>query len=780
MTTPVFIDLETRSACDLKKSGGWQYAAHPSTRILTAAWTADMGATYHLWMPGADHVPPASAAPLIAANVTIHPGRAVPDALKAVASGHTWVGHNAWTFDRAVWAALGGPDAQPDRWVDTYPLALACSLPGGLGKIGNMLWGEGKYEEGAKALKKASRCKGTYDCDPGDVPLGTQLLVAKYNVQDVKLMVDLWPVLLRECRLTPHEREVLAAHDACTQRGVRLDRRLITALRGLADEAKAEAVKQIAELTKGFLPDQDAVQSRTKIFAWLEKMKVSIGTSLRKEVVAKFIAENRKHGEGNEDPDTDEGEDTGPDGPDEPDAEAVKNLPVVVKVLELRMQALRITGGKLDAAQEALDADGCARGLHVYWGAHTGRDAGRRIQTQNLPRPKEGVDCWGLLTWYDQWAKPQPAVGPPVEDWNYHTIRNRMPIGERGADGKLLYPYLSVDDAASGMLRSIIIPNEGEVLHAADLANIEARILAWLAGEVWLMKAFWEGTDPYLAMAERVFGPSDRWPKFPDPKKAGKFLPLKKHPYRQTGKVVVLGSGYQLGANKFAVYAASNGIDLDAVGTTPQACILAFRRMHTAIAGDERMHQESGHIYFRGGFWDQLDEAAVHAVTNREDVQVGVLNFGMEGRHLIVTLPSGRRLVYRDAELSEQTVFGRTRHGVTYVSARFGRTKIYGGKWAENVTQAVARDVLMHGFVLCEAERIPVVLRVHDELAASAPEDRFPDFMRCVTTRPDWLTDFPLDAEGSFAPRYAKSASPEWKKRFGDAEALYRNGAPHK
>jgi DNA polymerase len=755
VTTPVLIDLETRSACDLKLEGGYKYAKHPTTRLLTVAWSDDLGKTYHVWLPGADVVP-RSYLDLHLPTATVHlkGDGSVPAALAAVAD-RPWVGHNAWTFDRNVWAARGNP--QPPRWIDTYPLALACGLPGALGKIGDRLWGEGKYEAGAQALKKASRAVGPGDCEPDDVPIGQQLLVAKYNVQDVKLLADLWPVLLAECKLPPDELKVLQVHDSCGRRGCRIDRGLVTALVKLADESKQHAIDQIAVLTGGDLKDTKDVQSRNKVFAWLDKMKVKIGTSLRKDVVARFIESNR---EKESDGDEDDPKDDGDPGDDVPDAAAVKNLPVVVKVLELRMQALRITGGKLEAALWAMDVDHRARDLFVYWGAHTGRDAGRRIQVQNLPRPKEGVDVWRLAAQYDFTGR-----------LDYAAVKRAMPIGDPR------YKYLSVDDAASAMIRLCFVPDPGDVLAAADLANIEARVLAWLAGEQWLMDAFWSGADPYLAMARKIFGPDEGWPQFPDPNKKGKFLPLKKHPYRQVGKVVVLGSGYQLGASKFAVYAAANGIDLDAVGVTPLDCILSYRRMHPKIAGEERVYNE--HVYFRGGFWDQLDEAAVHSVETGDPVPFGNITFGMDAGNLVVTLPSGRRLVYRGAKLSAKEVFGRTRHGVTYESARFGTTKMYGGKWAENVVQAVSRDVLMHGAVLAEEAGIPHVLRVHDELVCTTWPERFPDFMRCVTTRPAWLTDFPLDAEGSYANRYAKSPSVAWKVRHGD-EWVYRNGERHK
>lgn len=390
---------------------------------------------------------------------------------------------------------------------------------------------------------------------------------------------------------------------------------------------------------------------------------------------------------------------------------------------------------------------------------NTGRWAGRGIQPHNLPRPKEGVDTWDLCSLYEE-----------TKSLSYDAVYARMPISALNAEGKPLYPRLSVDDAASGLLRSIFIPDDGDVFMAADLANIEARVLAWLAGETWLMKAFWSGEDPYMKMAEKIFGGKSLWKQYPDPQKAGCFLPLKKHPFRQVGKVVSLGSGYQLGADQFSVYAAANRIDLAAVGATAPECIYSYRRMHPAIAGVEAGEFE-GRPYFKGGLWDQLNAAAISACNGTpSSVGGGKVHFEREGPHLVVTLPSGRRLVYRDADIRQKDYFGKMKDTVTYLSPRFGRKALYGGSLAENIVQAISRDVLAYGFVLCEEDDLPIVLHVHDELCSSAPEKRFPDFMSHVTTCPAWLTDFPLMAEGSCAPRYAKAAPP------GVKETVYQNG----
>jgi DNA polymerase len=729
---PVFIDLETRSACDLKAEGGWRYSAHPTTRLLTVAWRVD--GQDHVWLPGLTDLPD-EYRELHLSGVNVHLRQdGIPTALTDVLD-RDWVAHNAWGFDRQVWERLTG--TRPRSWIDTQPLAMALGLPAGLQMIAMRLWGEGKYAEGSRELKNASKCLSVEDADPENVPFGRQVLVARYNVQDVRLLADLWAVIQERLVQPVTERQVMLASDACNSRGVLVDRPLLLALQTFMAEARERSVQRIAELTEGALPDRKALRSRVRVLAWLTQMGVSLGSSLRKEIIAQFIADNEEEAEerGSEADSQD-----ATDNPNNP------NLPLVVTVLSLRMQVIRVTEGKLESASRATDADSRARSLLVYHGAHTGRWAARRIQVHNLPRPKPGVDTWAVRNLFDQ-----------TGSLSCGDVEKTLP------EDRSAYRVLSLDDVASAMIRSVFVPSPGKVLAAADLANIEARILAWLAGEKWLMESFWSSGDPYITMAERIFGPSDRWPKTaPTPKK---------HSYRQVGKIVELGAGFQLGAAKFTLYAAANGIDLGAVGTTPLACISAYRRAHPAIAGAEA-GEYNGVPYFRGGIWDQYNAAVVSAVENNARVDVGPVSFFPQKDSLVCLLPSGRRIVYQQAKAEDRDFFGKMIRAVSYLSPRFGRVQLYGGKITENVVQAIARDVLGYGMVRCEQSGLPIVLHVHDELVAETEEERFEDFMSCVTDRPEWLTDFPLDAEGCTMPCYSKSPPP------GKKDILYRNGAP--
>lgn len=732
---PVFIDLETRSPCDLPTRGGWNYAADPHTRLLTVAWRDGEDGRDCVWMPGLDECDAVWKTAHLPEALVFH-GPLVPGPL-ADLRDRPWVAHNAEGFDRHVWEARVG--WSPAAWVDTVPLALAVGLPGGLAAIGKRLWGEGKYEAGQKSLKLASRCTKA-DCDPRNVPVGQQWLIAKYNIQDVRLLAALWPYLAPHA--DPREDRVLRAHNAINGRGVRIDRDLVRCLVNLAAESKARAVEHIAELTKDDphpLPTETAVQSRTAVFRWLESVGVKFGTSLRKDIVARWI----------EAWDTSSGDEREPDAPDDGEAPP-PGLARIVKVMQLRLNALRITGGKLTAALESVCGDGRARGLYAYWGAHTGRWSGRRIQLQNLPRPKAGVDTWKLIRHYES-----------TGGLSYGDVAALLPTGQHA------YRHLTPDDAAGALLRSILLPDEGKVLATADLSQIEARVLAWLAGDRDLVSVYESGGDPYIRMAEVIQGPKEGWPN-PDGVK------YSKHPYRQyVGKVPVLACGYGGGPAAVGNYCAMLGFDMEDYGVTPQQVVTAWRKAHPLIAG-KYVGDKNGRAVFHGGLWRELDDAAKRAVGGVHAI-VGPVVFGSRGPHLVVRLPSGRELYYRDAAIEEVKPMWAKHEdvlipSVVFTHPRYGRKAAYPGLWAENIVQAISRDVLAHGLVMVEEEGMPVCLHTHDEGGASIDESEWPAFMSAFTTCPTWLPCFPLDAQGGVASRYAKDPEP------GRGEETWRNG----
>lgn len=878
-------DLETRSLCDLRKSGGFCYAESPTTALLTVAWM-DTDGPMNIWLPGVTSAPK----PLLDLHlpgVQVHYGDAVPEELRDPTV--TYVGHNSWSFDEPVFAEQLRRRGHTVEltWGDSQALALHSGLPGGLNNLSVRLWGEGKYEEGSAALKKASR-------ESHDPPIGTLLLIAKYNCQDVRLTAALMEHL-KEFPVTPFESRVMWAHRRINARGVRLDQGLTAALMRLSNEAVDAAVAQIAVLTGGFLSTHEHLRSRVKMMEWLDHMGADVGRgkgkkqvdgtisrSLAKQIVHQWIDEKIA-----DDDTEDDGDTTGSTG----------KLMQVVEVLQLREAALRVTAGKLTAAGLGCGAEGYMKAIIAYFAAGTGRFGGRRFQPQNLPRPKESVDTWGLMRLY-KYERFHKRPGLPVNkvlalaESRLHYLRGKGDVKTRLA---------TLDDSASAMLRMILIPNKGDMILAADLASIESRVLAWLAGETWKMKSFWDRQDPYIEFCHKA---------------TGKRV-TKKDSMRQVFKVIELGAGYQCGGNTLTLFAAAQGVDFASVGMDGDKAVDLWRDANPTIAGDI-VGSVKGRKWRKGGLWNNLMDALVAACQGHVVTIRGVTFYKKYG-NVHVTLPSGRDLVYRSARLGSEEVYGKQRPTVTYASPRWKEAKLYGGKvcwgddtliltdrgpvriievtkqdrvwdgeewvshdgvsnngkqevgtwlgqsvtaghlildgncwrdvthlddrssmrclrktaaslpllwshlggretrdttnpeiyvWSqgpsiprtegvhdlvncgprhrytvvtpwgcviahncENLVQAIARDVMCHGLVALEEAGIPVVLHVHDEAVCSAPAGRFPEFMSLVTKCPEWLPNFPLDAEGGVFPRYAKSV-PD-----GVKEETWRNGA---
>lgn len=750
MNAPVLMDIETRSACDLKEEGGHNYAAHPSTRLLCVGWTADLGETYHVWVPGHTGVP------LPDADIVWHFG---PECPLAAYADRVWIAHNAWLFDRLVWSSLGMP--APRKWWDSYCLALASGLPGGLDQIGTRLWGEGKHQEGRSALKKYSRALDVDDADPRNVPPGITRLIAAYCVQDVRLLNALWGELNATATPSAVEARVQAVHDQINERGIRLDIPFVLALRELCDAAVDDAVREIATLTGGELPDVGTLRKRNKVIEWLETRGLSITTrddtgkvkkTLRREIVEQWLAQHDPGGSDLEE--TEEAEEG------DPDVGGVRitpqSLKLCARVLTLRNAVLRITGKKLTRALSSVQLDGIVRGLFGYHSALTGRWGGRRIQVQNLTRPAETVDVWGSTN-VVRWMCRKPRTIPEVKKRFAPVIERHLTKLREKAKPDQTYTAPTLDDIASSLLRGMFVPNAGhECLMAADYSSIEARALAWLAGEATMLQTFQDKGCPYSLMAEKLYG---RKPKD------------KKDPIRQVGKVIVLGCGYGLGEVKFALYGAANGIDFDEMGVSAAQCVDAFRTAFPAIAGYVQGEFE-GRKWRRGGFWADLNDAALTACDRPGEVQVGRLVFEKRLGHLYLTLPSGRTLCYRQVRIVPSTTWwGKTMNVVEYQSPRFKATRMYGGKWAENVVQATCRDPLAEALVRLEAEGLGANLHVHDEAVRSGYYAEFPRFMKAFTTCPAWASGLPLDAEGGIMPRYAKAPPPHWP-----SEELWRNG----
>jgi DNA polymerase len=306
-------------------------------------------------------------------------------------------------------------------------------------------------------------------------------------------------------------------------------------------------------------------------------------------------------------------------------------------------------------------------------------------------------------------------------------------------------------------IRGLFVPLPGHRLVVIDLAQIEARVLAALAGEERLVHAFRTGIDIYSVEASAVFNRSVRKPKKDDPPAEAALLDA----MRQTGKQEVLGLGYQMGALKFmntlrkdpkCAFLFENGT------LSPQTCVDTVHRFRREFDRIPRL-------------WTALEEGFRTCVIVGGESHIGRLRMESVGEDVIITLPSGRVLRYAKARLVDRegtvTYLDRMGNEAEFESSGQGLVygagdgiNIYGGKLTENVVQAVARDILVEAILRAEARGVLVLAHVHDEVIAMAPEERAQEVYDILLEElirvPGWLPDVPLAAEGGIKERYMK------------------------
>ena len=381
---------------------------------------------------------------------------------------------------------------------------------------------------------------------------------------------------------------------------------------------------------------------------------------------------------------------------------AQKGLPADVRAaLEIRQEAAKSSTAKLVAMRNWTSDDGRIRNMVQYYGAlRTGRWAGRGPQVQNFPR--------GTVKHVDL-AIHEVQVGAELETLSVFYGR---PL-----------------DVVSSALRGCLQAGPGNMLAVCDFSQIEARVVAWLAGQNDILDVFASGEDVYVYTAARIGSQ--------DPKGD-----------RQLGKVAVLGLGFGMGGTKFVDAAATYGIKLEP--ERAQEIVTQWREANHKIKQ----------------LWWDCDQAARTVLLGKQaTVQVGRLVFslgdGLLDGCMLLTLPSGRNLVYRNARIEAQDgKLAITYDGVDQYTRKWTPIRTYGGKLVENATQAVARDLMALAMVQMERDGIDLIGTIHDEVIAEAPaataRATFAAMKRTMSSPPPWASGLPLGGEGFVGPRYKK------------------------
>lgn len=378
--------------------------------------------------------------------------------------------------------------------------------------------------------------------------------------------------------------------------------------------------------------------------------------------------------------------------------------PDAQELIELRQDMAKTSSKKYTAMLKCVCEDGRIHGLLQFYGAaRTGRWAGRLVQVQNLPQN------------------------------HLVSLDYARSLVKRGDLEEFTDNYSNPTHVLSELIRTAFVAAPGHTFHVCDFSAIEARVIAWLAGENWVLDVFREGGDIYCRTASKMFG-----------------VPVEKHganaELRQKGKIAVLALGYGGGVSALE---AMGGARLGLSEGEEKEIVKLWRGSNDNIVK----------------LWATLEAAAVKAIRTGEDVRVnrGIV-VGRKWGMLTITLPSGRTLCYPRVSIGIERNDGwRGDHeiieyeGTNQTTKKWGKIRTYGGKLTENVVQAIARDIL--GIVILRAREagLPVVFHIHDEIIVEAAPGQTLEQVEALFSKPiSWCTDLPLKGAGYTTPYYLK------------------------
>lgn len=659
------IDFETRSQIDLRETGVYPYAADPSTDIWCMSYAFSDEEEVRTWAP---RYPFQDGDGKWGFHALPFPTEVVDH----VMAGGTIRAHNA-QFERIIWRDCLAPRygvviPSAEQFECSAAEAASMGLPRSLDGASSVLGVDTKKDlEGHALMMRMCRPRSQKGgvVTWWDVPEKVQRLI-EYCEQDVRTERAITKHLRR---LVPNERAVYLLDQRINDRGITLDIHLCKQAKALAQVGIERSTAEIHDLTGGAV---EKMSQNSRLLAWLRAQGLEV-ESIDKHSVGELL--------------------------DRTDLE-----PKIEAALRLRSEGAKTSIAKIDAMLACVGSDGRIRGLLLFYGASTGRWAGRLVQPHNFPRGE---------------------IDGAVE---------YIPLVLKGAAGydelDILEPPLKV---VSSLLRPMLVAAPGMKLVAADYSGIEARVLAWLAGDKEKCARFARGEDEYKHLASRIYS-----------------VPVAEitKAQRQFGKVGELGCGYGMGGPKL-VDTASKQFGVEMSLEDAYKVVSIYRAANDKIVD----------------LWYNLEAAARKAVSQPGTTQVvGPVKFSKRGGFLWAILPSGRPLAYPSPSVGlRKTPWGDERPslqcwGVNGYTRKWEPYDLYGGLWAENLVQAISRDLLADAMLRLDGGNYPVILSVHDEIISEVPEGTgsVEEFVEIMTTLPAWAVDCPVAAEGWEGHRYRK------------------------
>ena len=579
---------------------------------------------------------------------------------------------SAWNaqFERICLSKYFGTQLSPDAWQCTMVWAASLSLPLKLATAAQALkTAEQKDAVGERLIRyfsipcKPTKSNGGRTRNLPEHAPDDWKLFKSYCIQDVETERDIRR-RLEKFPLMPQEWDYYHMDQRINDRGILIDRELVQQAI-ICNMAMSEEMTKRAYALTGL----ENPNSVSQLKGWLEERGIEID-SLGKKNVASLITDLDKHSA---------------------DGEALD-------MMKLRLQMAKSSVKKYQAAERYICQDGRAHGLFQFSGANrTQRWAGRGIQLQNLPQN------------------------------HISTLNEARDLVKLGCFDMIEVLYGNTPDILSQLIRTMLIPKPGCEFIVADFSAIEARVLAWLAGEQWRLEAFPRGEDIYCASASQMFG-----------------VPVVKHgingELRQKGKVAELACGYGGGAGALISMGA---LDMGLKEDELPDIISSWRDANPEIVK----------------FWYAVEKAAIETVKDHTDRTVGRIGFQFSTNTLWIVLPSGRRLAYIKPKLQPNR-FGRMALTFEGLGAnnKWVRGETYSGKLTENITQATARDLLAEAMRRMEIAGLDIVGHVHDEVILEVPKRQYTvdDVCNIMNQNPRWAGGLPLSSAGYTGNYYFK------------------------
>lgn len=641
-------DLETYSSEDLRKCGVYRYCEAPDFEILLFAYSVDGGEVQLADLASGEKLP--------------------MEIIKAVTDDSVikWAWHA--NFERVCLSrylrdlGLLTGYLNPEGWRCDMVWAATLGLPFSLEGAGAVLGlDKQKLTEGKELIRYF--CK---PCSPTQANSGRTRnlpchapdkweMFKRYNIRDVEAEMGIQQ-RLSKFPVPDFVWEEYHLDQEINDRGVKIDMELVRQAIAIDERSRNELISAMREFTQ--LENPNSVQQMKD---WLAENGL-MTESLDKKAVA----------------------------------ELMKNAPPeLIRVLTLRQQLAKSSVRKYQAMQNAVCADGRARGLFSFYGANrTGRFSSKIIQLQNLAR--------NSMSDLDQ-------------------ARALIKTGDYDAVSML---YDDMPDTLSQLVRTAFVPPKGKLFYVADFSAIEARVIAWFAGEKWRSDVFRKGGDIYCASASQMFK-----------------VPVEKHGVngnlRQKGKIAELALGYGGGIGALT---AMGAIEMGLKEEELQPLVNAWRNANPNIVK----------------FWWAVDNAVMEAVSKRTTTKTHGLTFSFKSGMLFITLPSGRKLAYVKPRIGMNQFGGES---ITYegigATKKWERLESYGPKFVENIVQATARDILC--FAMKTLRCCSIVMHIHDEVVIEAdPRVSLDALCEQMGRTPPWAEGLILTASGYTSPYYKK------------------------